>query len=593
VHIFQQQRRAVIDLVLGMLVAFCLVILNLSTSFLDRIYRYIETYSRHDPAHWIANLVFFWLIALLWLAFCQWRAASRQRQELENIISSISPDALLVVEPDRRIAVCNHSVQRLFGYEPREIIGQKTDMLYFDRRSSPSSPHEIYEALQRDGFHLGLATGVRKDGSKMPLEIIAGDLSGRRGAVLLLRDIQERVRAAEEQRKLEERMWRRQKLESLGVLSSGIAHDFNNLLMAILGNADLASMELAPDSPHLARIEGIKSAAKCASELCDQILSYSGKTSVMFKPINLSAVVREIGDLLSVSVPRKAEMQYDLKFDLPLIKGDPTQVRQVVMNLITNAAESLSEEGGTIAVCTGIMDCDSAYLRGTYLDEDMCSGQYVFLRVSDNGCGIDPETRAKIFDPFFTTKFNGRGLGLAAVLGIVRAHRGALKVDSELGKGSVFTILLPFEDRRKSQGESTEQGGAASDGTLARVAWTGKGKVLLADDDQMVLDIARMMLEQIGFDVLVAKNGKNAVKLFEADSDAIVLCLLDVKMPVMSGDEAAEAIRRIRPDVPLILSSGYAEEPSETGEFRKYSGFIHKPYELSALRDQLRIALET
>ena len=234
-----------------------------------------------------------------------------------------------------------------------------------------------------------------------------------------------------------------QKLESLGVLAGGIAHDFNNLLMAILGNADLALLWLPPDSPAESKLREIEAAARRAADLCRQMLAYSGKAQFATQPVNLSTVADEMAGLFKVSISENAALRCDLPAHLPSIEADAAQLRQVIMNLITNASEALNEGSGTISISTGQITCHRAYLADLDAGANLAEGDYVFLEVSDTGCGMDADTRARMFEPFFTTKFPGRGLGLAAVLGIVRAHHGAVKVRSEPERGASVTILFP------------------------------------------------------------------------------------------------------------------------------------------------------
>jgi C4-dicarboxylate-specific signal transduction histidine kinase len=256
-------------------------------------------------------------------------------------------------------------------------------------------------------------------------------------------EIAERKREEEERRLLERQIQHAQKLESLGVLAGGIAHDFNNLLVGILGNAGLALMRLAPDDPTRPTVEAIHASAMRAAELTKQMLAYSGRGKFVVQPVSLTDVVAEMSELLGASITKKAAVEFDFAPDLPPIEADATQIRQVVMNLITNASEAIGEGSGRITLRTGVVRADRALFASTHLDDDLPEGDYAFMEVADTGCGMDEETRAKIFDPFFTTKFMGRGLGLAAVLGIVRGHRGTIRVTSAPGEGTTVSVYLP------------------------------------------------------------------------------------------------------------------------------------------------------
>ncbi|MDP6634921.1 MAG: response regulator [Phycisphaerae bacterium] len=393
-------------------------------------------------------------------------------------------------------------------------------------------------------------------------------------------DITERKRGEDERHTLEAQIQHAQKLESLGVLAGGIAHDFNNLLMAILGNADLALMDLSPVSPVRENLMEIKRASQRAAELARQMLAYSGKGKFVIEALSLPEIVEEMAHILEVSISKKAVLKYNYAENLPLFEGDATQVRQIIMNLITNASESIGDRSGVISVTVGAMQADRTYLRETYLDENLPEGLYVTLEVADTGCGMDEETRAKLFDPFFTTKFTGRGLGMAAVLGIVRGHSGAIKIYSEVGKGTTMKVLLP----------SVEGATAVRAKRAEAVAdWHGSGTVLLVDDEETVRAIAAMMLGRLGLSVILASDGREAVDIYTQRGDEIDCVILDLTMPHMDGEQAFRELRCIDPEVRVIMSSGYNEQ-DVTQRFvgKGLAGFIQKPYELEKLVETLR-----
>ena len=408
----------------------------------------------------------------------------------------------------------------------------------------------------------------------------------------LQREIAERKRIEDETLSLERHVQQAQKLESLGVLAGGIAHDFNNILTAILGNAELALAGLPPYATACGNIREIQKASQRAAELSKQMLAYSGKGRFVVEPIDLGKFVGEMTHLLDASISKKAVLKYDFIDNLPTIKGDATQIRQVVMNLISNASEAIGDKDGVIAVSTGVIDCDRAHLDSVDetlrvgLGKPLPEGAYVYLEVADDGCGMDAETTKKIFDPFFTTKFTGRGLGMAAVLGIVRGHDGAIKIHSEPGKGSTFRVLFPASEPADS-----------SDPILARdavqsQAWRSEGTVLIVDDEQSVCDVGEQMLSMMGFGVLTAADGCEAVEIFRDRADEIDCVLLDLTMPHMGGEEALGELRRIREDVTVILCSGYSEQDvSERFTGKGLAGFIQKPYNMAALREKLMTVL--
>lgn len=404
---------------------------------------------------------------------------------------------------------------------------------------------------------------------------------------LSVTDITERKWAEEKRLQLERQMQQTQKLESLGVLAGGIAHDFNNLLTVILGNASLALDELPPLTPARDSILSIEETSLRASELCRQMLAYSGKGQCVIENIRLRDLIGEMISLLKASISKKAIFNLNLKESLPPLRGDPSQVRQVVMNLVINASEALGEgTAGAITLSTGMMDCTDDYLSEAFLDESLAEGAYVWLEVSDTGCGMDKEIQRRIFEPFFTTKFTGRGLGLSAVLGIVRGHKGTLKVYSEPGRGTTFKVLFPAVlDEKTHAGRSL--------GTRS-IGWKGTGTILLVDDEELVRVMGIRMLERIGFEVIAATDGREAVEIYRERQQQIALVLLDLTMPDLDGEETFRELRRINPHACVVMSSGYTESeiaPRFAG--KRLSGFLQKPYTLDALTESLRRALST
>ncbi|HEU5088179.1 MAG TPA: response regulator, partial [Roseiflexaceae bacterium] len=397
---------------------------------------------------------------------------------------------------------------------------------------------------------------------------------------VLLTDISEYKRAEEEQRQLEAKLQHTQKLESLGVLAGGIAHDFNNLLTGILGYADLALLELPPDSKaHELISETVKSTQR-AAELTNQMLAYSGKGQFVVEPLDLSLLIRDMVRLLDISISKNCILSLDLATRLPTIEADATQIRQVVMNLVINASEAIGEHSGTIRVATGSQFCDQMYLADADLDADLGPGTYVFVEVNDTGQGMSEETRARIFEPFYTTKFTGRGLGLSAVMGIVRGHRGALKLETAPGAGSTFRALFPTSERTLSTGDQRSH--------PAR-EWRGQGGVLVVDDEVMVRGLIQQMLERMGFTVFVAPDGPAAIAMLRANTGSIRLALLDMTMPHMNGAMTFQELRRIQPDLRVILMSGYNEQTAAS-QFTEQgiAAFIQKPFRIPTLRSLVR-----
>ena len=420
----------------------------------------------------------------------------------------------------------------------------------------------------------------RKDGtmiwSEVTVSLLRDDADRPAGILGVSRDITQRKR-------LQAQIQHAQKLESLAVLAGGIAHDFNNLLMGILGNASLVLMQMDQHAALRRNVEQIETAGMRAAELAKQMLAYSGKGKLVVEPINLSGLVGEMAHLLEAAISKKAVLKYDFAESIPIIEGDATQLRQVVMNLITNASEALEDKSGVISINTCIMEADRAYLSDTYVDDQLPAGFYVYLEVSDTGAGMDEETRRRIFDPFFTTKFMGRGLGLAAVLGIIRGHKGAIRVYSEPQKGTTFKVLFPCSEQ-SAKAEVAE--------VKTEDDWRGHGTILVVDDEKTVRSVAKMMLEAFGFDVLTADDGAEAVAVYREHADEIRAVLLDMTMPRLSGEQAFTELRRVRPDVCVVLSSGYNEqEATEQFAGKGLAGFIQKPYQAAALIQKLREVL--
>jgi len=369
----------------------------------------------------------------------------------------------------------------------------------------------------------------------------------------------------------QQRIEHTQRLESLGVLAGGIAHDFNNILTVIMGNAAMAVRKVDSQPDAMPKLLGnIVNSSEKAAELCKQMLAYSGKGKFIVEPINLSHMVEEITKLLEISIAKSVVLKYHLCDPVPAVEADAAQMQQVIMNLVINASDAIGDRSGVISIDTGIMHADRNYLRDTCLDEGIAEGRYVFLEVSDTGCGMDKATQQRIFDPFFTTKFTGRGLGMSAVLGIIRGHHGTLKLYSEPGHGTSFKMLLPISDQaaiplKQKQDKSHN--------------WQGSGTVLIVDDEESIRESAAMMLEDMGFATLTAADGVEGVEIYRQFQNDITAVLLDMTMPRLDGKGCFREIHRINPEAKVILSSGYNEQEA-TSHFSglKLTGFVQKPY---------------
>lgn len=512
------------------------------------------------------------------------QALQQERQLLRTLIDTL-PDAIYVKDRKGRFLTINEADRVLLGLSSSEDAVGKTVYDLFPKETadrfnvvdqevlSTGQPilnrEEPYDLLQGgNGWFLT---------SKIPLRNRAGEVIGLVG---MSRDITKDKAAAEERQRFEQKLQETQKLESLGVLAGGIAHDFNNLLTGILGHASLAKLEF-PGNPILFEyLDQIEKSSQRAAELCRQMLAYAGKGRFVVQNIDVTVLVEEITHLLQLSISKKAVMRFQLARGLPPVSADATQIRQILMNLVINASDAIGDRSGVISIVSGMMRADEAYLRSTYLSPDLPAGDYVFIEVSDTGCGMSKETMTRIFDPFFTTKFTGRGLGLAAVLGIVRAHKGALKVYSEEGRGSTFKLLLPCAE------------GVASALDLngdSEGAWVGKGTVLVVDDEETVRSVAARLLESFGFKTILAQDGRDALDKFKLHQDSIRMVLMDLTMPHMDGEQAFRELRKMSPEVRVLLMSGFNEQDAINRFTGKgLAGFIQKPFKRQELMEKLK-----
>jgi PAS domain S-box-containing protein len=483
-------------------------------------------------------------------------------------------DPVAVVAADGRILYVSPNVERLTGRTPEELAGTDAfrDVHPDDKErclatfagllAEPDRPVSAF-------FRVGTAAGEWRLVEAYARNLLADPTI--RGVVVNWRDVTER-------QEMERRLVEAQKLESLGVLAGGLAHDFNNLLTGVLGNAGLARADLPPGSPALACLEQIEEAGLRAAELCRQMLAYAGKGRFVVAPADLSAVVHETAPLLRLSLPPGARLELRLAAGLPPVLADSSQLRQVVMSLVQNAGEALADGAGVVAVETARLRAGPDDLAGGPLGAGLPEGEYAALTVSDSGCGMSEEVRRRIFEPFFSTKFTGRGLGLAAVLGIVRAHRGALRVDSRPGAGSTFRLLFPGQ------------------------VWPAPpppppppargGTVLVIDDEEAVRQVAARILRSAGLRAEVARDGREGLERLAALGDEVRLVLLDLTMPGLGGEGTYRELRRLRPAVPVVLMSGFSEgDLSERFASAGLAGFLQKPFRPDDLLRRVRAAL--
>ncbi len=524
---------------------------------------------------------------------------ARMRQRLIDHVDN-SPLAVIEWSPEGRVERWAGQAESILGWSATEALGKTAAELGIVHPGDQEVVAEVCRELLGGGVQHNVSrnrniaksgrvvhciwnNSILRDGEGRPLSLLslAADVTERVLAEQAARE-SEAARAAIERKLLET-----QKLESLGVLAGGIAHDFNNLLTGILGNASLMLHDLPAVSPLRDQAEQIEAVAVRAADLCKQMLAYSGKGRFVLQRLDLNDLVEETARLLRVSISKKATMRFRLRPTLPAVEADATQLRQVVMNLVINASEALGDAVGEIDITSGVMHADCDTFAAAVLAPDLPEGDYVFVQVADTGCGMAPDVKARIFDPFYTTKFTGRGLGLAAVLGIVRGHGGALRVDSEPGCGTTFRVLLPYAD---GPVEAPPPSDPAEVTGRARF----HGRVLLIDDEEIVRKISTGLLRAIGFEVVVAADGEEAVAEFQKAGGDFAFVMLDLTMPRMDGEETFRALQRLKPDVRALLMSGF-DESEAVPRFAGLglAGFVQKPFNLRTLREKLPEVLGT
>jgi PAS domain S-box-containing protein len=534
------------------------------------------------PPGWSAELrpVVADAVQIVGLAVARQRAArARDASELRYraLVDQLA-EGVGITDLEERFVLANPRAAEIFGVPPGRLVGRSLrDFLDDPAWATIRAETERRARGEASTYELAIR---RPDGTTRVILVACAperDAAGRvTGTLGVFHDITDRQRAEEERRALELQVLQSQKLESLGILAGGIAHDFNNLLAVIRGNADLALREVDPGSGAAARLDVMLRAVSRATELSQQMLAYAGRGKFHVAPLDLSALVAEIAQMLEVSVSKKVRLVLECQDGLPAVEADASQLQQVVMNLVTNAAEAVGEAAGTVTVRTGVRECDAAFFGACVGADGTPPGRYVFLEVADTGCGMSPEVRARLFEPFFSTKFAGRGLGLAALLGIVRSHRGAVAVETAPGRGTTVTVVLPCSDHAPAR--------PAAPPAPPAVAPRPGATVLFVDDESDIREMAEAFLSRAGYRVLLAADGGEAVERFAAAASDVACVILDLTMPRLSGFEALEALRRIDPAVRVVVSSGF-DHGDVTDRLGSPSvvGFLKKPYSLADL----------
>jgi two-component system cell cycle sensor histidine kinase/response regulator CckA len=509
------------------------------------------------------------------------RQLKESEQRFRTLIEN-SPVAITISRKSKIIFV-NDAYSKIFGFtEKKELMGTN-----FLKQIAASERKKIAERNQKREQRITVPTsyetvGLRKNGSTFPLNVNVTLINLLTGPATLayIVDISMIKKAEEERLNLERKILHTQKLESLGVLAGGIAHDFNNLLTGIMGNTGLAMMHCENSSPAKKNLFKIENIASRAAELCNQMLAYSGKGKFVIQPIDINEVIREMTLLLNVSIPKKVSLKVSLDTKIPAIEADVTQVRQIIMNLITNAADSIGKKSGIITVKSSTQFLSGHELKSQYIENKPNDGNYTILEVSDSGCGMKQETLNKLFDPFFTTKFTGRGLGMAAVLGIVRGHKGTLMIESSFGVGTTVKIVLPVSNKKALTIVEKKH-----DNKLLK----GKGSILVVDDEESVRSILKEALEFSGFNIILAEDGEIAIKQYKKYEKDIELIILDLTMPKLNGEETYKRLVKYNPKVKVILSSGFnAQDATKRFASNGIAGYLQKPYRLELLREKIK-----
>jgi two-component system cell cycle sensor histidine kinase/response regulator CckA len=511
---------------------------------------------------------------------------------LADAITTNAAEAMFLVDNEGRITFVNPMAVSMFGWSQEELVG---DLLHEKLHCRTSGgtwlPKEDCPHMQV------LATGqtlrsvedyfAHRDGRVVPISCSIAPIRSEAsiaGAVMVVRDLTEEKQAETLQRENEEALQQAQKLESIGVLAGGIAHDFNNLLTGIMGNAGLARRAIAAGkSEEAAKLMGdVLSASERAADLTRQLLAYAGKGRFLILPVDLGKLVSVVSTLIRASISKKITLVIDVPDDCPMVEADRAQIQQLVMNLVINGGEAIGDAPGTLTVRVRTEHLTERRQQPRTEGFPIAAGDYVRIDVTDTGEGMDPETRSRIFEPFFTTKFLGRGLGLSAALGIVRGHRGAIGVLSEPGRGTTFTVMLPVRRDLRRPDRTSGRAGMETD-------LHGAGTILVADDEEGVRSLVLSVLESAGYTVELAHDGPEAIERLRHLRDGVRLILLDLTMPILGGAETATELRRIQPEVPIVVMSGYGdiEVMQQFGEVT-IDDFLPKPFTPDQLAGKIK-----
>jgi PAS domain S-box-containing protein len=557
---------------------------HLVTPFQDPLGRFVDLVTGFV----VCNLV---CVLILWVVLTGYhREHASLGQALDDLRTSEArfrglyentTDVMFWVRPetsgDFLLEDINPAGERLLGIRRDETRGRSAMQLMAGRLED--SVFETFRKCVATGESAILRSQVTLPSGRRTMETLLVPIRDGEGRSTRLVGVS---RDLTESLALEEALRQSQKLESLGVLAGGIAHDFNNLLSAMLGNLNLAQAKLGPSSAAGGHLESVEKAVFRASELTRQMLAYSGRGRFVVEAQDLNLVLHELLNLLRASLSKRIQLEFSPGARLPGVMADAAQLQQVIVNLITNAAEAIGEGDGRIELSTRTVDLDPSACAALAPSKDLAPGAYVCLRITDTGCGMSQESLQRIFEPFYTTKASGRGLGLSAMLGILRGHRAGLRVQSQEGQGSTFELFFP------AAGEAPPL--VATPAPERPESF--QGRALVVDDEETVLQAASASLEALGFEVIQARDGMEALDCYRAEVPNLRFVLMDLTMPRMDGRAAFQAMQAAHPGIPVILTSGYDERDlAEIAELPGFAGFLQKPFRLSELRALLRKAL--
>ena len=505
-------------------------------------------------------------------------AALRDSEARFRHLIEVMGEGLWVLDAEGMTTFVNRRMAEMLGHEPAEMVGRPL-FDFMSEADAEQARRNLAERRRGRGARHDFRF-QRKDGSEVWTMVTGTPVLNDSGQVVSILGV---VMDITERRRQEQAQLQSQKLESLGVLAGGIAHDFNNLLTAILGNVNLAQLCLSKVSPAWPYLDNMERTVHRATNLTRQMLAYSGKGRFLVGPVDLNQAVEEMSHLLGVSISKKVALRYNLQSNLPVLMGEATQIQQVIMNLVTNASEALGDEEGIVSIRTGTQTYGAEDLARDFPDQGVEPGPFLTMEVADNGQGMTPEVQARIFEPFFTTKFTGRGLGLSAMQGIVRGHHGGIRVYSEPGKGSTFKLIFP----------AGVGGVPAATEAQAEEGWRGSGLVLVVDDEAGVRQVASALLASMGFTVVTADDGLEALARYQASTEPIRVVLMDLTMPRMDGTETFRELRRLDPTCRVVLTSGYNQQDAVQDFLGKgLAGFVQKPFLHEDLQRAMREALE-